>query len=98
MTAALGEAKVEDFLKEHTDWALDSRGRLVRKIVSADYRSAVSMANKIAALAEELNHHPELYLRWGLVVVRSITHDAGDTITGKDIELARKIDILDATN
>jgi len=41
--------------------------------------------------AEELNHHPEWTNVYNRVVVRLNTHDAGNKVTAKDVELATRM-------
>jgi 4a-hydroxytetrahydrobiopterin dehydratase len=57
----------------------------------ADFREALALVNRIGALAETANHHPDIELGWGRVVVILSTHDAGG-ITERDFDLARRID------
>lgn len=51
------------------------------------------LANAIAHLAEQANHHPELTIRWGSLTVRLRTHDA-DGLTERDFALAERIDAV----
>lgn len=66
---------------------------LSRTFVFPDFSKAIMFINNIAALADELNHHPDLELfSYNKVNVKLTTHDAGNTITKKDIGLAKKIE------
>ncbi len=49
--------------------------------------------NRIGAVAEELNHHPDLKLGWGKVEVEIFTHTVNG-VTEKDYTLATAIDAL----
>jgi 4a-hydroxytetrahydrobiopterin dehydratase len=49
---------------------------------------------RVALEAEKMNHHPFWINVWNRVEIRLSTHDAGNTITEKDRELAHKIDQL----
>lgn len=55
---------------------------------------AIAFMNKVAAIAEELQHHPEMINMYDKVTLRLSTHDAGDIVTDKDRELADRIDDL----
>ncbi len=55
------------------------------------FREAVSFIVRMAFEAESLDHHPELSNVYSRVHVALRTHDAGDTVTEMDIELARRI-------
>ena len=73
------------------------RGRRLRATYRfADFAQALAFVNAIGALAEAQNHHPDLELSWGRVVVELTTHDAGG-LTGRDFALAAKIDRIPRT-
>ena len=58
---------------------------------TANFSAAGSLAAQIAALADEVNHHPDLMISYpGLVKVVLTTHDRGG-VTDADVELARQI-------
>lgn len=68
------------------------RGRELRATFRlADFAQALDFVNRIGALAEKQNHHPDLELGWGRVAIRLTTHDAGG-LTERDFALATKID------
>ena len=50
--------------------------------------------SRVALLAEKHDHHPEWSNVYGTVRIDLCTHDAGDAITQKDLELARAIDAV----
>ena len=54
------------------------------------FMEAVAFMNRVFALAEEANHHPNLTNVWATVTIRYTTHDAGG-LTKKDFEIAAKI-------
>ena len=58
-----------------------------------DFMTALGFVNRIAAVAEAHNHHPDLLLTWGKVEVTSYTHTANG-LTEKDYSLAAAIDSL----
>src|SRR5262249_35135308 len=55
------------------------------------FSAALAFTNKIGAVAEAQNHHPDIELGWGKVRVRTWSHDAG-RITARDFRLAGAID------
>ncbi len=70
----------------------ERRGDSIRRDYRfADFAQALAFVNRVGALAEEANHHPDIELRWGRVVVSLTTHDAGG-ISQRDLDLARRID------
>ena len=72
-------------------------GRLEREFRFADFSEAFAFATRVAMLAEREQHHPDLAVRWNVVALSLTTHDAGNTVTGRDIALAAAIDGLLAT-
>lgn len=66
---------------------------LVKEFTFSDFKSALTLVNKVGVLAEEMNHHPDIELGWGRVKVSLTTHSAGK-VTDRDRELAEKIDTL----
>lgn len=56
-----------------------------------DFVAALEFVNKVGAIAEAMQHHPDINLSWGRVSVWTTTHDA-HKVTAKDHELAKKID------
>lgn len=57
-----------------------------------NFHDAFAFMTKVAALAEQYNHHPRWENEWSVVQIWLITHDADHTITDKDREMAQAID------
>ena len=55
-----------------------------------DFKTALDFVNKVGAIAEAVNHHPVIQLRWGLVRIITWTH-AIDGLSENDFFLAAKI-------
>ena len=53
--------------------------------------SSVDLVNRLAPVAEEMNHHPDLEISWNKVTVELSTHSEGG-LTENDFELAGRID------
>lgn len=64
---------------------------LKRSIEFADFPTAVEFIGRLAPRCEELDHHPDLDLRWCRVDISLATHSAGG-VTAKDLTLAAVID------
>jgi 4a-hydroxytetrahydrobiopterin dehydratase len=64
---------------------------LVRDLEFDSFLSAIAFIDRVAVLAEQADHHPELRNVHRQVEVRLRTHEAGG-ITSRDIDLARAID------
>ncbi|SFR88367.1 pterin-4-alpha-carbinolamine dehydratase [Agromyces sp. CF514] len=67
--------------------------RLVGAYRTDDFAGAVRVLDAVAPVADELDHHPDVQLGWGRVVFELSSHDVGG-VTSRDLELARRIDVL----
>ena len=56
-----------------------------------DFRQAFAFMTEVAFAEEAANHHPEWSNVYNTVVVKLTTHDAGNTVTQKDHDLAFSI-------
>jgi 4a-hydroxytetrahydrobiopterin dehydratase len=74
-------------------WAYE-RESLTKTFTFGSFREALSFMVRIGFEAEELNHHPEWTNVYNRVAIRLNTHDAGDKVTAKDVELATRIEKL----
>ncbi len=59
----------------------------------ADFRSVMNLVSRVADLAEEANHHPDMFISYDKVTFTLITHDAGG-VTQKDFDLASRIEAI----
>jgi 4a-hydroxytetrahydrobiopterin dehydratase len=66
---------------------------LRREFKFDDFSGAVDFVNRLTPTANELNHHPDVFLSWGLARVSLISHSEHG-ITEKDFELAKRLDEL----
>ncbi len=64
---------------------------LTRTADAADFPSAIRVVVAVAAAAEEMNHHPDIDIRWRTLTFVLSTHSAGG-LTGLDLRLAARID------
>ncbi len=83
--------RVADLLKEVPGWQAERNHHLTRTFKFPDFASALAFVNRIGAIAEEQNHHPDIYLAWGKVRVDIWTHKI-DGLTESDFVLAAKFD------
>src|SRR5205814_522583 len=72
-------------------WQVVSEHHLVKQFAFPDFKTALDFVNKVGAIAEEEGHHPDLFLSWGKVEVKTWTHKI-DGLTESDFILAAKID------
>ena len=64
------------------EWSLEG-GSLVRTEKFTDFRAAMLWVNRVANLAEQQNHHPDIDIRWNRVTLRLTTHETGG-LTDRD--------------
>jgi 4a-hydroxytetrahydrobiopterin dehydratase len=67
--------------------------RLKRTITAATFRDAIALVNAVADVAEELDHHPDIDVRYRDVTFTCWTHTAGG-VTTSDLDLARRIEAI----
>ena len=74
-------------------WDYDSDDKiLIRETMFKDFMEAMGFLNKLAEVAEKLNHHPDMTLcEYNRVIVTTTTHDAGG-ITDNDIHLTQSFE------
>jgi 4a-hydroxytetrahydrobiopterin dehydratase len=74
-------------------WETNNNG-LERTFIFSNFVEAFAFITKVALLAESQQHHPEWSNVWNMVKIRLSTHDEGNIVTEKDINLAKSIDEL----
>lgn len=76
-------------------WRL-REGALVRTVELASFPQAIEVVDRVAVIAEEADHHPDIDIRWRSLTFSCSTHSEGG-LTALDVELAAKIDsVIDA--
>jgi 4a-hydroxytetrahydrobiopterin dehydratase len=65
-------------------------GALTAGFRTPDFAAGARLVADVAEIAETMNHHPDVTLGWGSVTFSLTSHDAGG-VTGRDLELARRI-------
>ena len=91
----LDEAEVGRLLGElERGWEVTDGGRRLRREWRfADFRTALAHANRIGELADAQNHHPDLHVAWGRLVMEIWTHTVGG-LSEADFVFAAKCDRL----
>ncbi len=69
-------------------------GAFVRDFTFPTFAAAAEFVARVGRLADDIDHHPEVSLRYpGVVTVHTTSHDA-DGVTSRDVRLAALIDVL----
>jgi 4a-hydroxytetrahydrobiopterin dehydratase len=82
----------DDAIANLPGWSVED-GHFVRKFEAPDFLTAVAWVVAVADLAEEMDHHPDIDIRWRRVTLRLRTHSA-DALTDLDLDLATRIQAL----
>jgi 4a-hydroxytetrahydrobiopterin dehydratase len=85
----LSERELHDLLAELPEWAIED-GKLIRYWNFKDFVEAMVFVNRVAALAEEAAHHPDIDIRYNRVKLALVSHDAGG-ITARDAKMGRRL-------
>ena len=88
-----GEALDALAKKLGADWRVVDGHHLEKEYRFPDFVTALDFVNRVGGMAEEQNHHPDLFLAWGRVVVRIWTHKI-DGLTESDFVFAAKAETL----
>ena len=92
MIAKLGADERKAALAELGNWKLaGGRDAITRSFKFKSFNEAWGFMNRVALLAEQLDHHPEWFNVYNRVDVALSTHDAGG-VTDKDVALAHFMD------
>src|SRR5579872_4127736 len=91
----VSDEKENLLLKELPDWLIlrDGTHRIRKQFRFKDFKEAIEFVNKIAKVAEEEGHHPDIYVFYNKVQIDLFTHAVGG-LSENDFIMAQKIDHL----
>lgn len=90
--ARLSAEEVRGALGDLPGWTLAADGAALEKVFQfRTFRHAMAFVNRVAELATEARHHPDIHISYNRVTLTLTTHDEGG-LTEKDIALARRIE------
>ena len=85
-------AIINEKLKAFTGWEFRDN-QLVKTYRFEDFMKAVEFINKVAVLAESMDHHPDINIHYNQVTFTASTHSEGG-VTEKDFKLIKEIEKL----
>ena len=88
--ARLSDAEVRTRLAGLPGWTFEG-DRLRKRYELESFAAAIAFVNRVAALAEAADHHPDILVEYRHVTLTLTTHDSGG-VTGRDLALAGRID------
>jgi len=89
MARLLTDDEVERQLGDLPGWTRQGDA-IVATLEAPDFPTAIRLVDEVAQEAEEMDHHPDIDIRWRTTRWRLSTHSAGG-LTQLDIELAHRI-------
>jgi 4a-hydroxytetrahydrobiopterin dehydratase len=90
MAELLSADEVTEGLAGLADWTGDTSG-ISRTVKLRTFPVAIDVVDQVAVVAEEMDHHPDIDIRWRTLTFACATHSAGG-VTAGDLALARRID------
>ncbi len=86
------QKEAEKLLLELNDWTLVEGAQLLAKSFRfPDFKHTMEFVNKVAAIAEEQGHHPDMTVSYGGVTLELMTHAIGG-LSENDFIFAAKVD------
>lgn len=92
MTKLLKEQQIRSKLKSLKGWKRNGN-EIFRDFIKKDFVRAMGFVQSVAILAEKMDHHPDIDIRWNKVTLVLSTHSAGG-LTENDFILASHINEL----
>jgi 4a-hydroxytetrahydrobiopterin dehydratase len=87
---SLSPVEAKRLAQEVPEWSLGDQA-IEREFKFKDFRRAMDFVNKVAGIAEEQSHHPDIFISYNKVRLTLSTHKVGG-LSQNDFILAAKID------
>ena len=88
--AKLAQTELDLALRELPGWSVKN-GMIVKTYKHESFPEAIVFVGAVAHLAELMNHHPDVDIRYSDITLALVTHDQGG-ITRRDVDLARQVE------
>lgn len=90
MAERLNDESIEGWLQGRQGWKRKGDA-LTKEYNFESFRNVIVFVNRVASLADDANHHPDIDIRYNKVRLTLTTHEA-EGITDKDLDLAERVD------
>jgi 4a-hydroxytetrahydrobiopterin dehydratase len=92
MPRLLTTEEINRQLEDLPDWTLsgEAEDTITATFQLADFVAALDLVSRVGHEAEQMNHHPDIDIRWNRVTLALSTHSEGG-LTQLDVELAHRI-------
>ena len=94
-TPPLTPDQIRPLQQQVQGWEVIENHHIVKRFAFEDFQAALDFVNRVGALAEAEDHHPDIAFGWGKAEITLWTHKAKG-LTENDFILAAKIDALPA--
>jgi len=94
MAQLLDSDGVRAALSQLQGWSGDEK-QISRSVTASTFAGGIRLVDEVAKVADEMDHHPDIDIRWTTITFTCATHSKGG-VTDADITLARRIDELAA--
>ena len=88
---SLSDNQIRNYITDLEDWNF-GKDKISKKFEFRDFKDALAFIIKVGIEAEKSNHHPEIINIYNQVTIALQTHDVGNKVSIKDIDLARNIE------
>ncbi len=92
MPPLLTQEEIDERLQPLAGWRQEDR-RITKDFSFSSFKEAMSFVNRVADVAEEIDHHPDFAISYTRVFLSITTHSEGG-LTRRDFRLAGRIDAL----
>lgn len=84
--------EIEEYKKHiKEDWKVEGNKKISKEYSFDNFKKTMDFVNKVAVLAEEEGHHPDMHVYYGKVIIELSTHAIGG-LSENDFIMAHKID------
>jgi len=90
MPSKINEESIVGWLQGRAGWKRKGNA-LTKEYQFESFRNTIVFVNRVASLSDDVDHHPDIDIRYNKVRLTLSTHEAGG-ITEKDLDLAERVD------
>jgi 4a-hydroxytetrahydrobiopterin dehydratase len=88
--ARLSDNEIAERIPSVPGWAL-KQNQLEKAYKFDDFKGSMAFVNRVAAIADEMDHHPDILILYNRVTLSLTSHDSGG-LTERDFRLAGRVD------
>ena len=94
MADRLTQDQIDDALGSSlSTWTLEGGDTIRRDVTAETFKGGIALVDQVAEVADAMDHHPDIDIRWTTITFRLSTHSEGG-LTDNDLRLAAEIDRL----